>query len=172
MCMYIKGHTETNIDIDKIHLLPYQRDELPDGSVVGLEAKNYPKELIADSICSDLKAEENNLDWGWTNQYRIKEWKICALSFYKLSPGHITPWHKDHYKSFTKCFNVDKNKVVRRMMFLEPWQPGQFFCIERETITNWIPGDWVQWTTEHRHMGANHSNVVRYTLQLTGIEYE
>lgn len=166
--MYNKGHTDLKIDIDKIKALPYQREDIPDLDTWS-DARVYPKSIITDSICSDKSAENLNLDWSWTDVLRVDYWKVCALSFYKLSPAHVTPWHTDHYKNFKKFYNLHDEQVIRRMVFLQEWKPGQIFCIDDETITNWNPGDWIEWTPEHRHMGANHSAEIRYTLQLTGI---
>jgi hypothetical protein len=166
--MYNKGHTELKIDIDRIKALPYQREDIPDLHE-WTEAQAYPKSIITDSICSDKSAEQLNLEWSWTDVLRIDDWKVCALSFYKLSPAHVTPWHTDHYKNFKKFYKLQDEQVIRRMVFLQNWKPGQIFCIDEETITNWKSGDWIEWTPEHRHMGANHSEEIRYTLQLTGI---
>ena len=166
--MYTKGYTNLNIDLQKIKNLPYIRYDIPNYDMWA-EAKIYPKEIITDALCSDLTAENKKLEWEWTNDFRIKTWKICALSFYRLSPAHVTPWHIDHYENFKKFYKIKNEKIYRRLIFLQNWRPGQIFCIENETVTNWKPGDWIEWTPEHRHMGANHSEEIRYTLQLTGI---
>jgi len=166
--MYTQGHNELKIDINRVIDLPFKRYPLPDLSTWHA-AKYYDKDKITDSLCSDKTAEEHGLDWKWTDALRIEQWKICAVAFYKLSPGHVTPWHTDHFSRFSDHYKVNKKDVVRRLVFLQPWRPGQIFCIEDETITNWKPGDWVEWTSEHSHMGANHSDGVRYTLQLTGV---
>lgn len=168
MIMYTKGHSNLAINIEQIKNLPFIRYETLNINEWP-ESRYYSKEKITDSLCSDKTAEDLKLEWDWTNQYRPKEWKMCGLAFYKLSPGHVTPWHVDHYENFSNYYKVDKKDIIRRMIFLEDWQPGQIFCIERETISNWLAGDWIEWTYEHRHMGANHSDSIRYTMQLTGI---
>lgn len=96
MIMYTKGHSNLNIDIEQIKRLPFVRYE-PLGVNEWPESRYYATDKITDSQFSDKTAEDLKLDWEWTNQYRLKEWKICGLAFYKLSPGHVTPWHVDHY---------------------------------------------------------------------------
>ena len=90
----------------------------------------------------------------------------------KLSPGKVTPWHTDHFLNFKKYYNLDEKDIIhRRLLFLQDWRPGQIFAIDDKTYTNWNAGDWIEWTQEHYHMGANHSNEIRYTAQLTGVKY-
>lgn len=167
--MYSKGHTKLKIDIKKIKKLPFIRVKSLD-EYNTQDVKNYPKELITGFMCSDKTANDLKIEWAWTDCFRIKKYKISALAFYKLPPGYIVPWHKDHFVNFSKFYQVPREKVFRRIMFLEKWHPGQIFCIGEETITNWVPGDWIQWTHDCYHMGANHSNIPRHTLQITGVE--
>ena len=164
--MIFRGTTDPNWNIDTVRSLPFVR--YPVDTQGWPEAKHYPEHLVTGSLCSDKTAEEKKLDWSWTNGFRIREWKVCALSFYNLPPGHITPWHHDNFVKFKKHYQAEGMNVLRRLIFLEDSLPGQLFLIDDITIDKWKAGEWVQWTREHRHMGTNHSDQNRFTCQLTG----
>jgi hypothetical protein len=164
--MITRGTINADWNIDKIKSLPFIR--YPVDVSNWPEASHYPEHLVTGSLCSDKTAEDNNLDWGWTDSLRIKNWKVCALSFYNLPPGHITPWHRDDYTKFKKHYQADGMTILRRLLFLEDSVPGQMFLLDNITLDNWKAGDWIQWTQDHRHMGTNHSDKNRFTCQLTG----
>lgn len=169
--MIDQGKIKPFWEINLIENLPFQKYPLPNYDEWE-EAKFYPKEMVVGTLCSDKTAEDLNIDWQWTNELHVPEWKINAVSIYKLSPGKVTPWHTDHFLHFKKYYNLDEKVTIhRRQLFLQDWRPGQIFAIDDKTFTNWNAGDWIGWTQEHYHMGANHSNEIRYTAQLTGVKY-
>ena len=169
-CMIEQGKIKPFWDIEFIKKLPFQKYPVPNYEQ-WKEAKHYPKDMVTDSLCSDKTADDLGIDWQWTDQLHVDDWKINAVSIYKLSPGKVTPWHTDHFMNFRKYYNLGADQVInRRLLFLQDWQPGQIFAIDDKTYTNWHAGDWIGWTQEHYHMGANHSGEIRYTAQLTGVK--
>jgi len=169
--MIVTGSIKKFWNIEKIKELPFKKEPVPNFDS-WKEAKFYPAEMVTDSQCSDKTAEELMLDWEWTKQFHISEWEMTAVCVYKLSQGKVTPWHTDHFINFRNFYKIPNDRLIlRRMIFLEDWQPGQLFAIDRITHTDWSAGDWIEWTQEHYHMGANLSNEIRYTVQLTGVKY-
>ena len=91
-----------------------------------------------------------------------------GLSFYKMNTCNILPSHRDTYNRYIKLFNIqDTSKIHRAVIFLEDWQPGHIFEIERTPITNWKAGEYVLWQYDAEHMAANLGLEPRYTLQIT-----
>ena len=91
-----------------------------------------------------------------------------GLSFYKMNTCNILPQHRDTYNRYIKLFNIqDTSKIHRAVIFLEDWQPGHIFEIERNPITNWKAGEYVLWQYDAEHMAANLGLEPRYTLQVT-----
>ena len=164
--MICRGKTNLNIDLERIKNLPYVR--YPVATDSWPEAKHYPEHLVTGKLCSDKTAKEKQIEWQWTDSLRIHSWTVCALSFYNLPPGHVTPWHTDNYKKFISYYQTQDKDILRRLIFLEDSLPGQLFMIDDVTVDRWTAGEWIQWTAEHRHMGTNHSDKNRFTCQLTG----
>lgn len=91
-----------------------------------------------------------------------------GLSFYKMNTCNIIPQHRDTYARYIELYNIkDTAKIRRAIIFLEDWQPGHIFEIERTPITNWKAGEYVLWHYDAEHMAANLGLEPRYTLQIT-----
>ena len=58
------------------------------------------------------------------------------------------------------------------MVFLENWKTGHYFQLENDVYTYWRQGEYVEWSSEQAHMGANVGPEPRYTLQITGVPNE
>jgi len=105
----------------------------------------------------------------WAEKFfSVFEGNNVGLSFYKMNTCNILPSHRDTYNRYIKLFNIqDTSKIHRAVIFLEDWQPGHIFEIERTPITNWKAGEYVLWQYDAEHMAANLGLEPRYTLQIT-----
>lgn len=110
-----------------------------------------------------------NLMPAWTEKFlNVFEGTNIGLSFYKMNTCNILPQHRDTYYRYIKLFNIqDTSKIHRAVIFLEDWQPGHIFEIERTPVTNWKAGEYVLWQYDAEHMAANLGLEPRYTLQVT-----
>lgn len=92
-----------------------------------------------------------------------------SYAIHKIKPGHVLPFHSDHYVRYKQIFGIESADDIKRIIvFLEDWYRGQLLEIEDEVVANWKAGDWVMWTGESIHMAANLGHNDRYTLQITG----
>jgi hypothetical protein len=92
-----------------------------------------------------------------------------SWSVYRMTPGTVLPEHRDTYRRFREVYNVtDIDEIVRCVVFLEDWQSGHYFEIDRQPIVSWIKGHCVCWKGDVPHMAANLGETNRYTLQITG----
>lgn len=92
-----------------------------------------------------------------------------GLSYYKMMPGDILPYHGDTYARYRAYHSVEIDHIWRVIVFLEDWQPGFMFEIEGRPINQYRAGDFVAWQGGAEHMAGNLGRVPRYTLQITGV---
>jgi len=78
------------------------------------------------------------------------------------------PYHSDSYYVYKDLFNITDETIVRSVIMLEDWSPGQFILIEKESFSNWKAGDVFSWENDTKHSFYNMSLVNRYALQITG----
>tara|TARA_B110000914_G_C15244032_1_gene345489 strand:+ start:100 stop:606 length:507 start_codon:yes stop_codon:yes gene_type:complete len=88
--------------------------------------------------------------------------------FYKLTTLDIMPNHVDHFETYCKVFQVDRNDVYRALVFLEDWASGQYLEVDHNALTSWKAGDFVLWQADVDHASANIGTTDRYALQITG----
>lgn len=88
--------------------------------------------------------------------------------FYKMKTNDIMPVHLDHYETYIKIFNADKNKIWRLIVLLEDWKSGHYLEIDNTAIVNWKAGDYIFWNNDVPHAASNIGLEDRYTLQITG----
>lgn len=116
-------------------------------------------------------ALRDGLEWQWTDMFSPEGWQNIGLQFDRAYPGYCMPPHKDHYNFYLAKFSeVKKEKVRRRLVFLEGWQAGHYFQLNQEVFVKWRQGDWVEFGPEDIHFGGNLGPETRYTLQITGVE--
>lgn len=94
--------------------------------------------------------------------------KNCGFVFYKMDTLDIMPNHVDHFETYCKVFDVDRNDVYRALLFLEDWAPGQYLEVDHVALTNWKAGDYIMWQADVDHASANIGTTHRYALQITG----
>lgn len=110
----------------------------------------------------------------WVGHFReYFPWDHFSWSSYKMGPGCCLPNHSDTYAKFRKLHNVkNANTIFRAVIFLEDWESGHYFEIDRTPIVNWRAGDGVVWRNDCVHTAANFGFTDRYTLQITGVPDE
>lgn len=123
----------------------------------GYQADYRSRQLACnDSIVSDLALAGMPLD-------------KTGLSYYKMMPGDILPYHSDTYARYRGYHSVEIDQIWRVIVFLQDWQPGFLFEMEGRPITQYRAGDFVAWQGDAEHMAGNLGRVPRYTLQITGV---
>jgi hypothetical protein len=114
----------------------------------------------------DMRQEEPE----WMHLVRnIFDWKYFSWSIYRMNPGCCLPEHGDTYARFRDLHNHDGD-IHRAVVFMEDWQSGHVFEIEKQPIAEWRAGDYVVWKNDTLHLAANVGKTPRYTLQITGVK--
>ena len=94
--------------------------------------------------------------------------KNCGYTFYRMDTLDIMPPHKDHFETYSKIFNVNRELAHRAIVFLEDWKPGHYFEYNGELMGNWRKGEYVLYSADIEHAASNIGIKPRYTLQITG----
>lgn len=96
-------------------------------------------------------------------------WEHVGWSVYRMGPGTCLPLHSDTYTRFREIHDLEStDSVARAIVFLEDWQSGHYFEIDRYPFVNWSAGDTVVWYDDVPHIASNMGFTDRYTLQITG----
>lgn len=94
--------------------------------------------------------------------------KNCGYTFYRMNTLDIMPPHHDHFETYSKVFNVNRELAHRAIVFLEDWKPGHYFEYNGELMGNWRKGEYVLYSSDIEHAASNIGIKPRYTLQITG----
>ena len=64
----------------------------------------------------------------------------------------------------------DPANIVKLVVMLEDWRPGQFYIYGTSTYTHWQAGDvhWFDWANTP-HSTANASHYPRYSVNIMGL---
>lgn len=101
--------------------------------------------------------------------FTLFNWNNIGISFLKLAPGNGLPEHRDMYQAYKKNLQLPEEADVWRCnIFLEDWQPGHYFDIDRFGRANWRAGEYTVWKNDVSHSAINFSPINRYTMQITG----
>jgi len=92
---------------------------------------------------------------------------VSAINLFK--PASYLPYHSDSYTRYKQLFNITTETIVRSVIMLEDWEPGQIILIDRESYSGWNAGDCFSWENDAKHSFYNMSLKDRYALQITGI---
>jgi hypothetical protein len=95
---------------------------------------------------------------------------VSAVNLFK--PANYLPYHSDSYFRYRDLFKITTETIVRSVIMLEDWQPGQIILIDKESYSNWKSGDVFFWENDTKHSFYNMSLVDRYALQITGTKNE
>ena len=58
----------------------------------------------------------------------------CTVALMRQAPGQVLPEHVDTFYMFAKNNNVDPDGCIRVNIFLEDWQSGHYFEINKTKI--------------------------------------
>lgn len=94
--------------------------------------------------------------------------KNPGFVFYKMSTLEIMPPHVDHFETYSRVFNVPRERVFRGLVMLENWKPGHYLEMDKVGVVNWMAGDYFIWSADIEHAASNIGVEPRYTLQITG----
>jgi hypothetical protein len=90
----------------------------------------------------------------------------CRLHIQR--PGQMFNLHID--KLWDYC-PEDPSQIIRIIVFLADWTPGQFFCHGTHTLDHWKAGDVMTFDWPNvPHASANASRDIRPTLMITGVK--
>ena len=92
---------------------------------------------------------------------------ICRPTLQK--PGNIMPWHNDKFFNFKRNYPNQKEFVVRFIIFINDWTPGQFIQAGNSVIKGWQAGDIVLWHPTRMHLAVNAGYANKWTTNITGI---
>lgn len=159
------GNIPVSWNINNFKNLTYKFDPDPvicqEYSVVGhsLEAMKFYNCFEPDISFS--------LDEIVTNFSFLSNIKIAVNLF---TPGQYIPLHADKYEKFIKINQLSNaDSIVRIILMLEDYAPGQFLQIENNIVSSWRAGDWFSWKSSANHAFYNLSKHNRYSLQITGL---
>jgi hypothetical protein len=96
----------------------------------------------------------------------------CTIALMQQAPGQVLPEHVDTFYMFAKHNNVHPDGCIRVNIFLEDWQSGHYFEINKTPITNWKRGDAVIIEKNEPHLSSNSGMSPKYTMQITGVKNE
>lgn len=94
---------------------------------------------------------------------------LCGFTFYQMKHMDIMPPHTDHFQTYMKKFPVERDKIVRAVVFLEDAKVGHYFEIGGKVYDDYEAGDFFVWDHTEEHAAGNFGLENRYTLQITGM---
>lgn len=130
-------------------------------------------------------------DWGYTSE-NTRSWETtsvqpqlhmdweqpvidalplsCAISRPTLQePGNIMPWHDDKFYNFKRQFPDCADFIIRFIVFINDWTPGQFIQAGNSVIAGWQAGNVVLWHPSRMHLAVNAGYENKWTTNVTGI---
>jgi hypothetical protein len=160
----LSGHIKPIWD-DSYHFFPYMKEIIKQPLI----QQNW---LDAGHLAENLMIEtysQPNLMPKWIQKlYQYwPNYKNFGLSFHKFAPGRYLPDHRDTYSKYREKYQVDIIQVIRILIYLEDWQPGQINTIENSIMHNWKAGDWISWSGDSLHSVVNFGMQTRYALAVT-----
>ena len=89
-------------------------------------------------------------------------------------PGQQVGVHYDMNRNFDPDLitEVCVKHIKKYIVFLQKWQIGQVFCLGKSAITDWQPGDIIEFPWYMPHATANCSEVDRNILFISGVKFE
>ena len=163
-----KGHIVPFWNKDDYVNLPYVRQNITEEEVTMWVNDGYPKDLSFTGMMYDNKNTMPNFISN-LKEYFVNLYDNLTFTFYKMDSMDIMPNHIDHFRTYCKLFDVERDQVVRILVMLEDWKPGHYLEINSKAITDWVKGDYFIWENDVPHAASNIGKKVdtRYTLQIT-----
>ena len=95
---------------------------------------------------------------------------ISTVGWICLRPNQFIAPHADHFYQLRNTYNIEMNKCVRYLVFLQDWEFGQVVDFNSINIRKWCRGDTWKFNYIEQHWAGNASNVDLHTCQVNTIE--
>lgn len=166
MNRYIKNKVTSSLIGEEFLNYTYEKQPLTNSDELNnWRAQGYTHNSFLGSMYSGKNPMPN-----WVNSVAEEiGLKKCGFVFYRMDQLDIMPPHVDHFDTYCKVFNVDRDLVHRAIVFVQDWKPGHYFEYDGIGLVNWDKGDYVLYSTDTPHAASNIGIEPRYTLQITGI---
>ena len=162
-------YTITESMLEKIKNLPYENlPHMIEQVDEFIEYGYVQQSLNLFQQFGSREAESKGIDWEWTKYFYPENWSNVGLMFDKANPGHVIPQHTDHFKFYAIHFGIPKEKVRRRIVFLEDWKSGHFLEFDKKPHTHWKANEGFVFNSLVTHLSANAGLEDKYTLQISG----
>ena len=166
--MIIKDKVDSLFIGDDYLTCEYTKQPIKESEVKSWRDKGYYHE----SFTGGLYSSRNTMP-RWTKDISDSiGLDNCGYTFYKMETLDIMPPHFDHFDTYSRIFNINKDKVFRAIVFLEDWKPGHYFEYNKIGNTTWSKGEYVMYSHDIEHAASNIGIEPRYTLQITGTIYK
>lgn len=166
MNWYKVGNIKSNIIGNEFLEFEYTKQPLKEEELTKWREQGYYHKSFSGSMYSSKNPMPN-----WVNSIAEEVGLTnCGFVIYRMDQLDIMPPHIDHFETYSRIFNVDRNDVYRAIVFLEDWKPGHYFEYDGNGLVNWKKGDYVIYSTNTPHAASNIGIEPRYTLQVTGLK--
>ena len=102
----------------------------------------------------------------------------CDVTLNMQAPGNQVGVHVDLNRNLFLNFFPEETKdatvsqLRKYIVFLQPWNIGQVFCLGASALTQWAQGDVVEFPWYMPHYTANCSKVDRSILFIAGVKHD
>jgi hypothetical protein len=94
----------------------------------------------------------------------------ASISWTSIEPGQTIPVHTDSFYKLRSKYNVDINKCVRYLIFLQNWELGHFVEFDNFELKHWKKGNVYKFDYLAKHCAANASNIRFVTCQVNAFD--
>lgn len=158
------GTVDKSLIGDEYLKYPYLKQPIKDSEVKKWREQGYTHS----SFTGALYGSKNSMPEWVTTVSDLIGLKNCGYTFYKMDTLDIMPPHYDHFETYSRIFNVDRELAHRAIVFLEDWKPGHYFEYDGDLMGKWRKGEYVLYSADIEHAASNIGVESRYTLQITG----
>jgi hypothetical protein len=158
------GHIEPFWD-HSFKTFNYVRQPITDEEVNQWQSQGYDNVKSFTGMLYDSRNPMPTWIDRFKNMFGLKN---QTYTFYKMQTLEIMPTHSDHFRTYSKLFDADRNNVCRVLVMLEDWKPGHYLEVDGYGVVNWSAGDYFFWKFDVPHAASNIGIEDRYTLQITG----
>jgi hypothetical protein len=119
-----------------------------------------------------------NGDRGLIEIKKMLALSYCNVTLNKQSPGNQVGVHVDLNRNLFLNFfpnetrDAKVSQLRKYIIFLQPWEIGQVFCLGASALTKWKQGDTAEFPWYMPHYTANCSKKNRSILFIAGVKYD
>ena len=117
-------------------------------------------------------------DRGLEEVRQLLDLDYCDVTLNMQSPGNQVGVHVDLNRNLFLNFFPEETKestvseLRKYIVFLQPWNIGQVFCLGASALTQWTQGDVIEFPWYMPHYTANCSKVDRSILFIAGVKHD